>query len=148
MAKQSTQTLALLNRLAADEVETAMQILAHAMQQLEQAERQRTMLEQYQQEYQQQWQLAAQKGLKADLYRNFQGFFSQLELAVRSQNAQIEQCQANVQHKRQLLQEKQRKQKSFEVLITRAKTLHAKAENKRDQKMMDEFASRAKRSRL
>ncbi|PPD11862.1 MAG: flagellar export protein FliJ [Methylophilus methylotrophus] len=148
MAKQSTQTLALLNQLAADEVETAMQILAHAMQQLEQAERQRTMLEQYQQEYQQQWQLAAQKGLKADLYRNFQGFFSQLELAVRSQNAQIEQCQANVQHKRQLLQEKQRKQKSFEVLITRAKTLQAKAENKRDQKMMDEFASRAKRSRL
>jgi flagellar FliJ protein len=53
-----------------------------------------------------------------------------------------------VQHKRQLLQEKQRKQKSFEVLITRAKTLQAKAENKRDQKMMDEFASRAKRSRL
>lgn len=148
MAKQSTQTLALLNQLAADEVETAMQILAHAMQQLEQAERQRTMLEQYQQEYQEQWQLAAQKGLKADLYRNFQGFFSQLELAVRSQNAQIEQCQANVQHKRQLLQEKQRKQKSFEVLITRAKTLQAKAENKRDQKMMDEFASRAKRSRL
>lgn len=148
MAKQSTQTLALLNQLAADEVETAMQILAHAMQQLEQAERQRTMLEQYQQEYQQQWQLAAQKGLKADLYRNFQGFFSQLELAVRSQNAQIEQCQANVQHKRQLLQEIQRKQKSFEVLITRAKTLQAKAENKRDQKMMDEFASRAKRSRL
>lgn len=148
MAKQSTQTLALLNQLAADEVETAMQILAHAMQQLEQAERQRTMLEQYQQEYQQQWHLAAQKGLKADLYRNFQGFFSQLELAVRSQNAQIEQCQANVQHKRQLLQEKQRKQKSFEVLITRAKTLQAKAENKRDQKMMDEFASRAKRSRL
>lgn len=148
MAKQSTQTLTLLNQLAADEVDTAMQILAQAMQQLEQAEQQRTMLEQYQQEYQQQWQQVVQKGLKADLYRNFQGFFSQLELAVRSQNGQIEQCQANVQHKRQLLQEKQRKQKSYEVLITRAQTLQAKVENKRDQKLMDEFASRAKRTRL
>jgi flagellar FliJ protein len=148
MAKQSTQTLTLLIQLATDEVDAAMQDLAQAMQLLEQAQQQRTMLEQYQQEYEQQWQLASQKGLKADLYRNFQGFFSQLELAVRSQNAQIEQCQANVVHKRQLLQEKQRKQKSFEVLMTRAETMQAKAEGKRDQKLMDEFASRAKRTRL
>jgi flagellar protein FliJ len=148
MAKQSTQTLTLLIQLATDEVDAAMQDLAQAMQLLEQAQQQRTMLEQYQQEYEQQWQLATQKGLKADLYRNFQGFFSQLELAVRSQNAQIEQCQANVLQKRQLLQEKQRKQKSFEVLMTRAETMQAKAEGKRDQKLMDEFASRAKRTRL
>lgn len=148
MAKQSTQTLSLLIQLASDAVDEAMQALAQAMQQLEQAQQQRTMLEQYQQEYEQQWQNAAQKGLKADLYRNFQGFFSQLELAVRSQNAQIEQCQANVVHKRQLLQEKQRKQKSFEVLMTRAETLQAKVEGKRDQKLMDEFASRAKRARV
>ncbi|QDC44332.1 flagellar export protein FliJ [Methylophilus medardicus] len=148
MAKQSTQTLTLLIQLASDAVDEAMQALAQAMQQLEQAQQQRTMLEQYQQEYEQQWQNASQKGLKADLYRNFQGFFSQLELAVRSQNAQIEQCQANVVHKRQLLQEKQRKQKSFEVLMTRAETQQAKVEGKRDQKLMDEFASRAKRARV
>ncbi len=148
MAKQSTQTLTLLIQLATDAVDEAMQALAQAMQQLEQAQQQRTMLEQYQQEYEQQWQNASQKGLKADLYRNFQGFFSQLELAVRSQNAQIEQCQANVVHKRQLLQEKQRKQKSFEVLMTRAETQQAKVEGKRDQKLMDEFASRAKRARV
>jgi flagellar protein FliJ len=47
-----------------------------------------------------------------------------------------------------LLQEKQRKQKSYEVLISRANTLHEKVERKRDQKMMDEFASRAKRTTL
>lgn len=148
MAKQSTQTLQLLNQLAADEVESAMQGMAQAMKQLEHARQQSQMLEQYQQEYQQQWQAASQKGLKADVYRNFQGFFSQLELAVKTQNAQIEQCQANVQQKRLLLQEKQRKQKSYEVLITRAQTMQAKAESKRDQKLMDEFASRAKRTRL
>ncbi|BEV07882.1 MULTISPECIES: flagellar export protein FliJ [unclassified Methylophilus] len=147
MAKQSTQTLTLLNQLAADEVEAAMQALAQAMQQLEQAQQQQVMLAQYQQEYEQQWQQVVQNGLKADLYRNFQGFFSQLELAVRTQNAQIEQCQAIVQQQRLRLQEKQRKQKSYEVLITRAQTSQAKAENKRDQKMMDEFASRARRAR-
>lgn len=147
MAKQSTQTLTLLNQLAADEVEAAMQTLAKAMQQLEQAQQQQAMLAQYQQEYEQQWQQVLQNGLKADLYRNFQGFFSQLELAVRTQNVQVEQCQAMVQQQRLHLQEKQRKQKSYEVLITRAETLQAKAENKRDQKMMDEFASRARRAR-
>ena len=148
MAKQSTQTLNLLNQLAGDEVEAAMQSLAQTMQQLERAKQQRAMLGQYQQEYQQQWQQAAQQGVKADLYRNFQGFFSQLESAVQGQNAQIEQFQAIVLQKQQVLQEKRRKQKSYEVLITRAETLQAKAESKRDQKMMDEFASRARRTRL
>jgi flagellar protein FliJ len=148
MATQSTQTLTLLSQLAGDEVEVAMQALAQAMKQLEQGRQQQTLLGQYQQEYQQQWQSVVQKGLKADLYRNFQGFFSQLETAVQSQNAQIEQLQAVVSHRQQILQEKQRKQKSYEVLISRANTLHEKIERKRDQKMMDEFASRAKRTTM
>jgi flagellar protein FliJ len=148
MSRQSTQTLTLLSQLAGDEVEAAMQALAQAMKQLEQGQQQKSLLGQYQQEYQQQWQQVVQKGLKADLYRNFQGFFSQLETAVQSQNAQIEQLQSVVLHRQQLLQEKQRKQKSYEVLISRANTLHEKVERKRDQKMMDEFASRAKRTSL
>ncbi|MGQ2966282.1 flagellar export protein FliJ [Methylophilus sp.] len=148
MSRQSTQTLTLLSQLAGDEVEAAMQALAQAMKQLEQGQQQKSLLGQYQQEYEQQWQNVVQKGLKADLYRNFQGFFSQLETAVQSQNAQIEQLQSVVQHRQQLLQEKQRKQKSYEVLISRANTLHEKVERKRDQKMMDEFASRARRTTL
>jgi flagellar protein FliJ len=148
MSRQSTQTLTLLSQLAGDEVEAAMQALAQAMKQLEQGQQQKSLLGQYQQEYQQQWQQVVQKGLKADLYRNFQGFFSQLETAVQSQNAQIEQLQSVVLHRQQLLQEKQRKQKSYEVLISRANTLHEKVERKRDQKMMDEFASRARRTTL
>jgi flagellar protein FliJ len=148
MSRQSTQTLTLLSQLAGDEVEAAMQALAQAMKQLEQGQQQKSLLGQYQQEYQQQWQQVVQKGLKADLYRNFQGFFSQLETAVQSQNAQIEQLQSVVLHRQQQLQEKQRKQKSYEVLISRANTLHEKVERKRDQKMMDEFASRAKRTTL
>ena len=146
--KQSTQTLTLLSQLAGDEVELAMKALAQAMKQLEQGQQQKSLLSQYQQEYQQQWQAVVQQGLKADLYRNFQGFFSQLETAVQSQNAQIEQLQSVVQHRQQLLQEKQRKQKSYEVLISRANNLHEKVERKRDQKMMDEFASRARRTTL
>ncbi|MDP8568122.1 flagellar export protein FliJ [Methylophilus aquaticus] len=148
MANQSTQTLVFLQGLATEEVDAAMQALALAMQQLEQAHTQQAMLGQYQQEYQQQWQLAAQKGLKADLYRNFQGFFSQLELAVQGQNVQIAHWQSVVQQKQLELQEKQRKQKSYEVLIARAEHAQQKVERKRDQKMMDEFASRAKRSGL
>ncbi|MGP1717900.1 MAG: flagellar export protein FliJ [Methylophilus sp.] len=148
MATQSTQTLTLLSQLAGDEVELAMQALAQAMKQLEQGQQQKSLLGQYQQEYEQQWQNVVQKGLKADLYRNFQGFFSQLETAVQSQNAQIEQLQSVVLQRQQMLQEKQRKQKSYEVLISRANSLHEKVERKRDQKMMDEFASRAKRTTM
>lgn len=124
-----------------------MQALAQAMQQLEQAQQQQQMLNQYQQEYEQQWQQVMQQGLKADLNRNFQGFFSQLALAVKSQNGHIAQCLSVVEQRRVVLQEKQRKQKSFEVLIQRAHASQAKAENKRDQKLMDEFASRARGTR-
>ncbi len=122
-----------------------MQTVAIAMQQLEQATQQQEMLKQYQQEYVQQWQRATQLGLKADLYRNFQGFFSQLEQAMLGQNQQVNQLQAVLLQKQQLLQEKQRKQKSYEVLITRAHHAQQLRERKRDQKLMDEFASRAKR---
>lgn len=122
-----------------------MQTVATAMQQLEQATQQQEMLKQYQQEYVQQWQRATQLGLKADLYRNFQGFFSQLEQAMLGQNQQVNQLQAVLLQKQQLLQEKQRKQKSYEVLITRAHHAQQLRERKRDQKLMDEFASRAKR---
>lgn len=122
-----------------------MQTVATAMQQLEQATHQQEMLKQYQQEYVQQWQRATQLGLKADLYRNFQGFFSQLEQAMLGQNQQVNQLQAVLLQKQQLLQEKQRKQKSYEVLITRAHHAQQLRERKRDQKLMDEFASRAKR---
>lgn len=43
-----------------------------------------------------------------------------------------------------VLQECQRKKMSFEVLIKRAEKKAIKIENKRDQKMMDEFAMRVK----
>lgn len=148
MAKQSTQTLQFLQEMAQTEVEAAMQQLAAAMQQLEQAQNQARMLAEYRQEYDAQWQQTSQRGLKADLYRNFQGFFLQLEQAVSGQNAQIDKLQAYVNEKRQVLQEKQRTQKSYEVLITRAEQQMQRVANKRDQKLMDEFASRAKRSSI
>lgn len=145
MSRQSTHTLQFLKEMADGEVDTAMQALAAAMKQLEQAQAQANMLAQYQQEYNQQWQHTSQRGIKADLYRNFQGFFSQLEQAVHGQNTQLTALQAQVAQKRQALQETQRKQKSYEVLIARAAQSQQRAALKRDQKLMDEFASRAKR---
>lgn len=145
MSRQSTQTLEFLQNLAQGEVDDAMQDLATAMKQLEQAQKQAEMLGQYQQEYDQQWQHSTQRGIKVDLYRNFQGFFQQLDQAVSGQNAQIDKLQAMVEQKRQVLQEKQRKQKSYEVLIARAAQSAQRVALKRDQKLMDEFASRAKR---
>lgn len=146
MSRQSTHTLEFLQKMAADEVEAAMRVVAHGMQQVEQAKQQLQVLMQYQLEYQQQWQTAMQHGLKVEMYHNFQGFFTQLELAVQGQNAQIAQMESVVEQRKLELQEKQRKQKSYEVLITRAMASRQKLERRRDQKMMDEFASRAKRT--
>lgn len=146
MSRQSTHTLTFLKEMAAAEVEAAMQALAVVTQQMEKAQTQQMLLAQYQQEYQQQWQHATQQGVKAELYRNFQGFFSQLELAQQGQTAQIAQLQVQIAQKRVFLQEKQRTEKSYETLISRAQAAQQLAERKRDQKLMDEFASRAKRA--
>lgn len=145
MSRQSAHTLQFLKSLADGEVEQAMQTLAKAIKQLEQAKAQGEMLLQYQHEYAQQWQRSSQQGIKAELYRNFQGFFLQLEQAVLGQNAQINLLQQQVVQKQQALQETRRKQKSYEVLMSRAALLQQRIERKRDQKLMDEFASRAKR---
>lgn len=145
MTKQSTQSLIFLKEMAASDVDKAMQALAAALQQLEQAQAQASLLAQYQQEYAQQWQHSRQAGIKSDLNRNFQGFFSQLEQASHGQNVQIDVLNAQVGQKRMVLQAAQRKQKSYEVLIARTEQAAQRIERKRDQNMMDEFASRAKR---
>lgn len=145
MAKQSTETLVFLKDMAAQEVESAMQALASAMKLLEDARAQEAMLQQYQAEYAQQLHLATSKGMEATLYQNFRRFAQQLEQAVTGQDAQLQQLEKMVQAKREAWQAAQRKKKSYEVLIDRA-THHAqKVQSKREQKLMDEFAGRAKR---
>ncbi len=145
MRKQSIQTLTFLKQLADEAVQQAMQRLAVAMQEVQQAQQQAAQLAEYQQEYLQQWQQLGQQGIKADVYRNFQQFFAQLEAAVNGQNAHIDRLQRLVDDKRQQLQVEQRTQKSYEVLIARAEQQQLLLAGKRDQKLMDEFASRAKR---
>lgn len=145
MAKQSTATLQFLKDMAAQEVETAMQAMATAMKMLEDAKAQEAMLHQYQAEYAQQLQVATSKGMDAGLYQNFRGFALQLEQAVTGQESQLKQLETNLAHKRQAWQTAQRKQKSYEVLLARAEQQAQKLQLKRDQKLMDEFAGRAKR---
>jgi flagellar protein FliJ len=146
MAKQSTETLLFLKDMAAQEVESAMQALASAMKLLEDAKAQEAMLQQYQAEYEQQLNTATNKGMEAMLYQNFRRFAQQLEQAVTGQDAQLKQLEAMVQAKRETWQAAQRKQKSYEVLIDRATQQAQKVHLKREQKLMDEFAGRAKRA--
>lgn len=145
MAKQSTATLQFLKDMAAQEVEAAMQAMASAMKTLEDAKAQEAMLQQYQAEYAQQLNIATSKGMDAGLYQNFRGFAQQLEQAVTGQQTQLSHLEANVSLKLQAWQAAQRKQKSYEVLLNRAEQQAQKVQLKRDQKLMDEFAGRAKR---
>lgn len=145
MAKQSIETLLFLKEMADKEVEKSMQSLAEAMQALEAAQGQKTMLLGYQQEYQQQLENSAKQGMEMGMYRNFQAFYQQLETAVTGQDEQIRYAEGRVQMKKQDCILLQRKQKSYEVLIARAQQQEQKVALKREQKMTDEFASRAKR---
>lgn len=145
MAKQSTETLQFLKDMAAKEVEVTMQDLATAIKLLEDAKAQEALLQQYQNEYAQQLHVATSKGMEAGLYQNFRGFAQQLASAVTGQQTQLSHLEANVRLKRQTWQAAQKKQKSYEVLLKRADHQAQKMQLKREQKLMDEFAGRAKR---
>lgn len=146
MAKQSTASLQFLKDMAGQEVDAAMQALAQAMKTLEAAKAQEALLQQYQAEYAQQLHVATSKGMEAGLYQNFRGFAQQLQQAVTGQETQLQHLQAAVALKRQAWHAAQRKQKSYEVLLKRAEQQAQQLALKRDQKLMDEFAGRAKRA--
>jgi flagellar FliJ protein len=83
----------------------------------------------------------------AEAYQNFQNFFKKLDQAIAGQQEVLEMTKQQVKVQRQLWQESQRKKLSYEVLTQRSDKRELKVEQKRDQKLMDEFAMRISRTK-
>ncbi len=147
MAKQDTQVIEMLKELAAKEVDEATQSLALAMKAADAAKAQQETLNQYRLDYVQNLNQALKNGMGAEVYQNFRHFFDRLDQAILGQQEVVLQTSKQVNIQKKLWQECQRKKLSYEVLAARAYQRVKKDEQKRDQKMMDEFAMRATRHR-
>lgn len=146
MTTQSISALKMLKDLAAKEVELATEALAHAMKFAEDAQSKQDLLYDYRQGYVENLNQSMKVGISADAYQNYQSFFGKLDQAIAGQLDVVESAKKLVILKRQQWQESQRKKLSYEVLLQRSDKKERKVEQKKDQKMMDEFAMRISRT--
>ena len=145
MASLSSSALTMLFDLAKEETELAMKQLAVANKKLKEAQQKSAMLQEYKQDYIEHLNVLLAQGLTKQSHLNYHNFLQKLEQAISGQTEVTLAAEYERNKALGILQIAQRKKMSFEVLIERANKKAVKIANKRDQKMMDEFAMRAKR---
>lgn len=132
-----------LRDLAQDAVEQATSQLGQVRKAQQAAEQQLSMLLNYQDEYRQKLNNQLSGGMESSNWQNYQQFIGTLEQAIAQHRQQLTQWGEKVDHAMKQWQDKQQRLNAFETLHTRAQSAELQLENKRDQKLMDEFAQRS-----
>ncbi|MFJ3002442.1 flagellar export protein FliJ [Serratia liquefaciens] len=132
-----------LRDLAQDAVEQATRQLGQVRKAQQAAEQQLSMLLNYQDEYRQKLNNQLCGGMESSNWQNYQQFIGTLEQAIAQHRQQLTQWGEKVDHAMKQWQDKQQRLNAFETLHTRAQSAELQLENKRDQKLMDEFAQRS-----
>lgn len=140
MSSSALETLIELATAASDE---AAQRLGRAVSAAADADKKLELLVQYRDEYGERFNQSLRQGLSPSGYQNFRNFMDKLDAAIASQQKTVAQAQLMVDNERGQLQACEKKRLSYDALATRAQKQIEQREQKRDQKQMDEFASRA-----
>jgi len=135
-------SLSVLIELATREVDQASTRLGIAVQAAEDASRKLSLLEDYRQNYQLNFQENMLNGLSLWKYRNFQVFLENIDRAITSQQEVVRRAQQRVRIEREAWQVVERKCLSYKVLDEQEAQRQLYKENKREQKLMDEHAIR------
>ena len=102
------------------------------------------MLQQYRDEYATRFTLAAQNGLTRSEWHNYQEFINRLDEAIDAQRLAVAQQVRNTAAGQGVWLKQQTKLKAFDTLSDRHFASENAKEQKREQKIQDEFASRPK----
>jgi len=120
----------------------AAQVLGRCQQQLQQAQGKLGELERYRGDYQQQWINQGQQGVSGQWLMNYQRFLTQLETAIGQQRQTLLWHQDNLRKARELWQQRYARLEGLRKLVQRYLLEARQAEDKREQKLLDEFAQR------
>lgn len=123
------------------EREAAMQ-LGHCQGLLRQAEVQLGDLERYRGDYQQQWITEGQHGVSGQWLMNYQRFLTQLETAIGQQRNSVEWHRTNMDKVRETWQQRYARLEGLRKLVKRYQDEARMAEDKREQKLLDELSQR------
>jgi flagellar protein FliJ len=131
-----------LIELATNQTDEAAKRLGRAIRTCEDAEQKLQMLLQYREDYYARFQSSMAAGLSIAGYRNFQLFLDKLDAAINGQQKIAEDARRRREEERTAWQNSERKRMSYGTLASRSEKEEQRKENKRDQKMMDEYANR------
>lgn len=126
------------------EREAALQ-LGRAQGLLGQAEGKLADLEKYLQGYQQQWISEGQRGVSGQWLMNYQRFLSQLDVAIAQQQQAVNWHRSNLNKVREVWQQRYARLEGLRKLVQRYLDEARLAEDKREQKLLDELAQRIPR---
>ncbi len=140
-----TQNSALttLKDLAEKAVDDAAIRLGEMRRGCQQAEEQLKMLMDYQNEYRNNLNMDMTQGIGSQRWQNYQQFISTLEKAIEQHRQQLMQWTTKVEQALNAWREKKQRLQAWQTLQDRQTTAALLAENRLDQKKMDEFAQRA-----
>ncbi len=138
----STSQLETLIDLARRDTDDAAKRLGAALQAVNDAEEKLNMLIGYRDEYGRKFQASQQAGITPMAYRNFQSFMEKLDSAIVGQEEVLRHSQKRGDMEKATWQAAERKRMSYSTLRDREAAKQQKLEAKRDQKAMDEHATR------
>lgn len=138
----TNSALETLIELATNQTDEAAKRLGRAIRACDDTEQKLALLLQYREDYDTRFKAGMAQGITAAGYRNFQLFMDKLDKAIAGQQQIVNDAKRRIQEERLLWQSSERKRMSFDTLATRAQQTEVRKENKRDQKLMDEHATR------
>ncbi|MDT4819015.1 flagellar export protein FliJ [Pseudomonas jinjuensis] len=118
--------------------------LGQVQAQLLQAQRQLADLERYRLDYQQQWLERGRQGVSGQWLIDYQRFLGQLEGAVEQQGRSVDWHRGVVDKARNAWQEKYARVEGLRKLVERYREEARRAEDKREQKQLDELSQRVR----
>ncbi|AGA86272.1 flagellar export protein FliJ [Stutzerimonas stutzeri] len=142
MAASRAARLAPVIEMAERAERDAARLLGQAQTQLAQAETKLAELDQYFRDYQQQWMQQGSQGVSGQWLMNYQRFLSQLESAIGQQQRSVNWYRDNLLKVRQQWHQKHARLEGLSKLIESYQREARIAADKREQKLLDEFAQR------
>ncbi|MFZ4698693.1 MAG: flagellar export protein FliJ [Candidatus Methylumidiphilus sp.] len=135
-------SLSMLMELATREADNASARLGATIQSAEDAGQKLALLEHYLENYSLNCQQNMSNGLSIWKFRNFLVFLENIECAIASQKETVRRAHERVAVEREAWQVIERKRLSYKILDDQAAQRMLHMENKREQKLTDEHATR------
>jgi len=144
-ANSRAARLAPVVEMAEEAERKAVQRLGQFQQQVTQAQAKLGELERFREDYQQQWINRGGQGVNGSWLLNYQRFLGQLETAMNQQRQSLTWHQNNLNNARQVWQQAYARVEGLRKLVQRYLDEARRAEDKREQKLLDELAQRLPR---